>query len=374
MIEIPKIVRARLQAKDGGSHPDPDLLTAFVERSLARKERSQILAHLSACADCREVVMLAAPEFEAAGLAVRHSPRTSWLSWPVLRWSAAIACVVVVGTAVSLHYQEIKRAPAQSTLQSSDRPTSYDSKAAATSANELAAKPAMVSVLPAKKAAIPENKLKQSPEELDHFASNAPTRDDAASRMAAAPAPMAQAAMSKSRQAAGAAPETVEVAGASPLVATGTIPGKAKDADQEPATSTAGANLAADAARPFSRISPVLRTMNAAPRWTLASDGTLQRSLDSGRSWETISVGNAGTFRALAANGLDIWVGGTAGSLYHSADAGQHWTRIQPAANGSTLTADIIGVEFPDPQHGKITTAQSETWTTEDSGATWQKQ
>ena len=111
-----------------------------------------------------------------------------------------------------------------------------------------------------------------------------------------------------------------------------------------------------------------------APRWTLSSDGTLQRSLDSGGTWQTIPVSSKTTFRALAANGLDIWVGGSAGALFHSSDAGQHWTQVRAIANGETLVDDIIGVEFTDLLHGKVTTSGSETWVTADAGQSWQEQ
>lgn len=77
--------------------------------------------------------------------------------------------------------------------------------------------------------------------------------------------------------------------------------------------------------------------------------------------------------RALSSSGFEIWVGGSNGALYHSSDAGQHWKQIQPTADGQTLTADIIGVEFTDSTHGTVSTASQETWTTADAGQTWQK-
>ncbi len=109
------------------------------------------------------------------------------------------------------------------------------------------------------------------------------------------------------------------------------------------------------------------------PRWTLSGDGVLQRSLDSGKTWQTIRVASNVVFRALAANDSDIWVGGAAGALYHSSDAGQHWIQAHPVAEGKVLTADIVTVEFIDAQHGTLTTANRETWTTIDAGDTWQK-
>jgi Carboxypeptidase regulatory-like domain/Photosynthesis system II assembly factor YCF48/Putative zinc-finger len=146
------------------------------------------------------------------------------------------------------------------------------------------------------------------------------------------------------------------------------------------------------------------------PRWTITSTGGLQRSFDQGKTWQTVDVnanhasfGGAAslevaaktsrakvkdkevdkarkqdaatlTFRAVAATGLDVWAGGSAGALYHSLDAGNHWTRIIPTSTGAILTGDIISLQFPDPQHGTLSTSTSEVWTTSDDGQTWQKQ
>jgi hypothetical protein len=109
-------------------------------------------------------------------------------------------------------------------------------------------------------------------------------------------------------------------------------------------------------------------------RWTISADGQLQHSIDSGKTWQPVTVAEKATFRALSANGPDVWVGGSAGLLYHSADAGGHWTQVKPATNGVNLAADISAIEFTDPQHGKVTTTTGEAWRTVDAGQTWQKQ
>lgn len=145
------------------------------------------------------------------------------------------------------------------------------------------------------------------------------------------------------------------------------------------------------------------------PLWTISASGRLQRSFDQGASWEDVNVNTAAlsppanftnaqtlrgplakvdsaatnikkvqpaatVFRAVSANGADVWAGGSNGVLYHTADAGNHWIRVVPASGGMTPMGDIVTVEFSDAQHGRITTSTSETWTTGDGGQSWQKQ
>ena len=113
--------------------------------------------------------------------------------------------------------------------------------------------------------------------------------------------------------------------------------------------------------------------MRNSPRWTLAADGTLQRSLDGGISWKQIQVAPNHVFRAVAAAGRSIWLGGQRGILFHSSDAGQHWSQMKPTAARPLPDSDIIGIEFDDEWHGKLTTASNESWTTSDAGQSWEK-
>jgi len=156
---------------------------------------------------------------------------------------------------------------------------------------------------------------------------------------------------------------------------------------------------------------PSLAALN--PRWSITSVGGLQRSFDQGNTWQNVDVNaNPGsfhgaayvgatdldvaaktsrakakdadqalkrettppTFRAVAASGADVWAGGSAGALFHSLDGGNHWTRVVPATAGTFLTGDIVSLQFPDPQHGKVSTSTAEVWTTSDDGQSWRKQ
>ncbi len=110
------------------------------------------------------------------------------------------------------------------------------------------------------------------------------------------------------------------------------------------------------------------------PRWTLAADGKLQRSLDDGISWSRVYVAQDHVFRAIAVAGRNVWLGGKKGVLFHSADAGQHWAQMKPTADNPLPASDILGIEFEDELHGKLTTASNVSWTTSDGGRSWEKQ
>jgi hypothetical protein len=208
----------------------------------------------------------------------------------------------------------------------------------------------------------------------------------------------------------GSASETVEVSGQSAQLqaATSTVGGPitSREASQIPVNGRSASSL-------------IALTPESAPRWTLSANGGLQRSLDQGKTWQTVDVtanpssfsftGETSleivartstkaraaketanekdadkarkqvgapppTFRAVAAAGSDVWAGGSPSALYHSLDAGNHWSHIVPASSGATLTGDVVSLDFPDPQHGKISTSTSEVWTTSDGGQTWRKQ
>ena len=106
MEKIPKIVGERLKAAAVAvDHPDPDVLTAFSERSLPERERSQVLAHLARCGDCRDVLALSLPA-EEPSVAMISPIRGRWLTWPRLRWGLVAAGVIVVGWFGVLRYRE----------------------------------------------------------------------------------------------------------------------------------------------------------------------------------------------------------------------------------------------------------------------------
>ncbi len=443
MSELPKIVRARLNAVSAGDHPDPDVLNAFAEKALSDGERTQVLTHLSSCADCRDVLALAAPPAlgkTPADLPIDTARGASWFHWRVLRWGALAACVVIVGSAVMIKRNSLMMSRSAPSVAMQEGPLanqlayerSIDSMAASSSqaqkeasqARQEAAINAALEPPSTKltgdsrarvmKKAVPQRPTVPAPMLLDkkihgnyvagvgHGAGigggavagtlqNSPLGSSgesgrhlpAQSRMVADLAPAAK------------SPESAEVqSAAAPLEADTIAPADSRDKDKqeslgkakpastpffdqntEAAETTSSRQLEvskgiaakANRERAYSANAPV-------SRWTISSDGQLQHSIDSGKTWQPVAVADHTAFRALSANGPDIWVGGSSGALYHSTDSGGHWQQVKPAADGATLTADIAAIEFVDVRRGKVTTSTGDVWLTDDAGQGWHKQ
>lgn len=184
------------------------------------------------------------------------------------------------------------------------------------------------------------------------------------------------------------------------------VQGRPADSDVVKAKDLAAVQAPAEPSAPLPPAAPTAQ--RASPRWAIGSSGSLQRSFDAGQTWEDVKViqaavgGNAQlgstveykvlskqkktmkqekaqpaailVFRAVAAIDPEVWAGGSGGMLYHSVDSGAHWTQVLPSEAGVVLTGDVVGVEFSNPQYGRIATSAGEVWTTTDAGQTWHKQ
>ena len=473
MQNVPKIVRARLRrpaASKAEPHPDADLLTAFAEQSLAARERDHVLEHLARCGDCREVVALALPATEAVALAGSDSTaRRGWLSWPVLRWGIVAAGILAVTSVGILQYRQrrqektlvatslMSQATADTAAQSSASPPHATASQAVAPQTEMGEQTEMARKAQSRaQSALVVNKPASSVGPGAIFAQPQPRSNstrgtgrasaggfsgNAAPRRDLALAPVAQNPAATAKQnSTPAATTTVEVSGEAAQITTQTtaqnqIQGQlVQDEQAEPPQASADyvgkaksalaqASPANVASAPLLRTAPTLMKDLAAARWTISANGTLQRSVDGGKTWLDVDVAmddsmsanlvlraQTGTtvqtqaelttrakteaksnaksaaaeptptprtiFRAVSvsSNAAEVWAGGSGGALYHTLDGGNRWARVVPSDAGTLLTADIIGIQFPDPRNGIVTTSNAEVWTTLDAGQTWHKQ
>ena len=486
METVPKIVYERLKARAlTVDHPDPDLLTAFSERSLPRQERDGVLEHLARCGECRQVVALALPAEESSRLVVRPLPG-KWLTWPRLRWGMIAAGVIVVGSFGALRYRAISH-PGLAGFEKSSQ--------AAPMAKEAKIQPEPLAALPArsqrKAEAIPtplgeaaglvarSGKESDSLEELAKLQAAPGDKNRWVGRAVGGPLhprtlshgpkppvqPWQQKMMANSDNNSGALPSPASPPAAPPpfareannisivtapapasgignsggaqvsldqktlnkaqsqdtlalngrsmtsLVPSNDNPGgevaRAKPAEttaNAPQSQTAQAYAVASAEG--SNFSPSGSLVAESSHWAITPLGGLERSLDQGKTWQEVDV-NGGAempgavnrqsalkdsqarvaakqrtdrkpkpivFRAVAANGPDVWAGGSEANLYHSTDSGQHWVKVVPSWRGIELSGDIVSLQFADVRNGRIVTSSAEIWTTPDNGQTWAKQ
>jgi hypothetical protein len=101
-------------------HPDADSLSAFAEEALGAAEREQILAHMTRCSRCRQVIYLAQKAAEAEALETPSAmPSRRWyrswrIAWvPAAALAAALALVVTFYPRLTSPSPEVAKAVPQ---------------------------------------------------------------------------------------------------------------------------------------------------------------------------------------------------------------------------------------------------------------------
>jgi hypothetical protein len=351
MAELPKIVRSRLaeQRYADQAHPDANLLAAFAEQTLLKRERGAISAHLAQCAECREALALATGSQPAAERAPA-APRRHWfLEW---RWAgaAAAACCVI---AVALQYRVQPPAVEKATYTVTAPAGAGPAPLAEQPGTQFAATPRL-KVEQLKKALQlplpPTVAQEQSPPiVMPQLGTIAPDSEQAKSLLPSAVEPKAL------RQ------ETADaVRMQKDITAFEAQRGLRPQANAFAQGMVARGRVAA--ARSVSGVSgsAVLWSINASPAAAGKAQGVVERSLDSGQTWEVAPLSDEVSFRAVASAGAHVWAGGTNGALFHSADAGAHWDRITVSDQSAKLTGTIVNIDAGDANLIKITTSSGE--------------
>jgi len=88
-------------------------LNAFAESALASGERESVMAHLAVCANCREIVHLAAEARPEGAPVVK--PARDGFRWATFQWAAVAASVAVVMVAILVVGPKETRAPQRAT-------------------------------------------------------------------------------------------------------------------------------------------------------------------------------------------------------------------------------------------------------------------
>jgi Photosynthesis system II assembly factor YCF48/Putative zinc-finger len=389
MDPITKLVSERLRKQDAGPHPDADLLSSFAEGGLADAERRKLMAHLADCGECRHVLFLSAQAPAEAqnvpAFKFRRVPRFA-LGWGTLAAALVVGALLFMndrkrtiernGQTVAQQQKpgasgsmaaEMKAPPEIAEM----RAQHYNGSASTTNQPEQREGHAALKHMTAK----PQGSFEVDQSGQVHLQSSAKAKlapepnSSAANRVAAdqieaAASPASQQVRPERPLATN---QSVAVSGA-PVSATTNVSVQSEAV----ASDAQAASLQKSAATANAERGAVLAVLPVTPQWELSPDGDLQRSLDVGKTWRTISVGNGEEFTTLFSLGPNVWVGGKAGVLYHSADSGQTWAQVSPSASGRKLTAEVVHVEFSTPMNGTVTTAGGEIWSTADGGVHWQ--
>jgi hypothetical protein len=389
--EIPKLLRNALARQAVGDvHPSPDVLTSFMERTLAPMESEVVTHHLAQCAECREIVFLASDaaqdqdevrdgrELVAAAAAPRVAPMPVYAasSFPVAaraetprsrwtirtRWALSIAAaVVLVSAGMVLQFSRARnRYQAAPLTVASNRPGPASPEARqdaiATNSQEAAALPT-----------VPEMFAKAAPPPTTAARAKKVPAQTTVARNAAdqfVPAPAVEVGP-KARSSEATARAAGDIASA--MVPEVRPQSTFAESEAAPAVQRAAPLAFGKAQTGMQSVSTVR------PQWRIGPNGQLERAMAADQ-WTRVLDDQPITFRAAAVIASDVWAGGNGGALFHSSDGGEHWSKISLAANSNVETGAIVSIRFDDSQHGVVTSDGGTRWATTDGGVTWTTQ
>ena len=435
------------------AHPDADLLSAFAEQAVSATEREHVLEHLALCVECRDVVVLALPAADVAPprIADEDGVRTTVsragapalhklsFAWPTLRWAALAAGVMVAAAVLLVHPGKLNQATPPSTNSeiATTAPPASGLQAPSSSVPSSRVPSSTITSSPADQSAVIAKAYEAQSKSEWRLSSKlkagqvvtpspqtesgmllADNRKDSrqADKLSAPPSAGVRALDYDARTSQGAT-ETLEVAGAATAVTTepsaekvltarndaprNDAPAieKAKPALQEMETNEQMKTEAAvvpGPARSLTRnvmsaaklASPASPTLAHNVTWTITG-GVLQRSLDSGQSWQDALHADH-PLLCYASHDADVWTGGQAGILFHSVDNGVTWAPVQPSVRARQLSSDITHIELRNddlrysvrdevrgdargPAEILLSTSNNEIWSSADGGKTWSK-
>ena len=314
--------RPRGDVRPQGSCLDAETLAAWTDGSLTGAARTAAETHAADCDRCLAVLAAIAKTAPPPSSAARPA----WLS---VRWLVPLTTAAVAITAWVI-------------VQEPPRPV-------------VPAAPAAVDVLKAPDpAAPPEQDVAEAkrPDAVQHK-----TDASAAPKALADQARAGRAAEPAEKRAAAPVPQVARPTEAPAAAAPAPPPAARAEAQQERRQSAARFALAPNG---------VIVSPDPNVRWRLLGT-TVERSIDSGRTWQAQPTGTTLELLAGAAPAPDVaWIVGRSGLVLLSTD-GETWRRLpfpDPAA-------DLVGITAPDAASATVTAADGRTYRTTDGGKSW---
>lgn len=352
--------------------PEPELMAAFVERTLPPGEASTIERHASACGRCQaQLAALVRSEPAAEPSAV-----ASWrLPW---RWLMPATAAAAASALLWVAVDPPGRLPEAPAAESRTAGATDRAEAVPDRPGQAAVPPDAAGDATRMPQARPESERARAEPAQERFAPVAPPSAAAppgpafepTSEPASQPAPQPPADTTRADRdpAAGAtaptmaAPKQSADQRASPARPAQAERPAVRRLQVEPADESV-AYSAALAAGP----AEVVSTANPSVRWRLGPAASIARSADSGTSWQ---AQESGVTRELLAGSspapMVCWVVGRGGVITRTID-GTTWTpRPSPTA------LDLVGVEATDADSALVSTVSGERFRTTDGGVTWE--
>jgi Photosynthesis system II assembly factor YCF48 len=106
--------------------------------------------------------------------------------------------------------------------------------------------------------------------------------------------------------------------------------------------------------------------------WRIGYGGHIEKSTDSGQSWQLQQSGvNTQLLAGSAPNNVVCWVVGSSGTILRTTDGGAHWQKLpEPSQVGGALL-DWTSVYATDASHAHIGSVDARHFATADGGQTW---
>ncbi len=383
---LPKIVLERLKKKAIDNqlnrqstienrqfpHPDANILAGFLEKTLTERERTQVLNHLAQCAECRELAALSLPGEVETAQPVSSTARRWWSAGPALRWGAVAAALGATTIVIVLHSYPWRRQ--KLTALPAGAETSQRVPLMAAARPKVAVEAKNIPAVPRARnisrggSATSAAPFPSPPSHAKPVFKPSGTQEDTLkTEIAAEPQAVATPVPAKAEQAALQDLNATQAGGISEPRSTASTPRAA-------ASISVGSRLAQPSRMAFSaKLGRAMAPLSAL--WSISASGSVQRSQDSGKTWEEVRIDDAVTFQAVHAVGKDVWAGGSGGALYHSSDGGALWKRVFLSSGESPTTETIISITSGsrDLQHIMVRTESGEQWITDDGGGHWQR-